>query len=128
MNENSSDHGLRIHVYRNATHGDCSLNGISATHDGLTLVGMIDETVDRYAVVPLPRRAPHSVTEESPAAWLVKQSVMGRIDWYVRPADDPRRRPMMGGNLAYTSDSRFSEIVGVHGGVRIHDRYESTRI
>jgi hypothetical protein len=31
---------------------------------------------------------------------------------------------MMGDNFAHTSDSRFSELTGIHAVIRVHDRRE----
>jgi hypothetical protein len=44
----------------------------------------------------------------------------------VIPADkDPNTMQMMGGTYAATSDSRWSEAVGIYGAVPIHDRRET---
>lgn len=125
---NDATRGLHVNVFRSPAIGDCTLGGVSATHDGLTIVGILDETQGGTIATPMPDQCrAHTVSDNAPAVWLVKQNPCGRIDWYLRPvASTPGRsgKPMMGGNLAYTSDSRLSAIVGNRAGLPIHDRYE----
>jgi len=104
--------GMIVYVYRD-TLGDCTLNGISSSHDRLCVVnvdGPFEPSDDCPAVVlkpgNIPKALPKLVPEEDEGHWV-----------------------MMGGNYAGTSDSRFSRAVeamcGVHASiVPIHDRIE----
>jgi hypothetical protein len=54
-----------------------------------------------------------------PAVWDEEHE-----QWQEEPHNG-RVGPMMGGNYAATSDSRFSEATGQYGAIAIHDRYET---
>lgn len=119
-------YGLIVDVYRNSGM-DCSRNGISATHDHLTVVGIIDQCVDHSGVLlPMPEGClVFAPSDKAPAVWLIRQRMMcGGDDWYLRPAGT-WTGAMMGGNFAYSSDSRFAALHGTHGALRIHDRFEN---
>jgi hypothetical protein len=121
--------GLIVNVYR-ATGRDCTLNGISSTHDRLTLVN-----VD----------GPFEPNDDAPAAVLMIGSLLGTLVIYpatriqnvvlTRSGEQADAwghvmDTMMGGNYAATSDSRFTEacerLLGqrFYGAVAIHDRIE----
>ncbi|SLG39702.1 Uncharacterised protein [Mycobacteroides abscessus subsp. abscessus] len=140
--------GLTLNVYRRSGGDiDCTLGGLTATHDRLTLIGYVTHGF-------------HSGETQSifrPSAWLVRQAsaaappvvaivrkLRSGVLAYLEPAPvidngagrfvavrDMRRRPVHGGNLAGTSDSRLAEILDVLLGhptpdaLRVHDRYES---
>ena len=109
--------GLTLSVYRSAEFGDCTNGGATATCKTITVVN-ID--------------GPSKPTKDSPAFKLTKGPYNSLR---LVPVDDPREKkgagPMMGGNYAATSDSRFGEacrkLLGTdfYGAVAVHDRYET---
>jgi hypothetical protein len=117
--------GLIVQIYHGARGTDCTLGGISSRAIALCLVN-----VD----------GPFDPSESAPAAMLVKGNLRGTVRIVpavkveISSGDMPEYttpgRPMMGGNYAATSDSRFSDacekITGAtfYGAVAIHDRYE----
>lgn len=139
-----TQHGLRLSVYRNAElTTDCTLNGITARHTSVTLVGVQTEGNDRedrasgnYAgtlhVTALPRgMQAHPVREDAPAVILrYSASYYGEVRYmHLVPASSGTDRGMAGGNYAGTSDSRLPELLERLTGVRVrildvHDRFE----
>ena len=110
--------GLIVEVFRNPL-GDCTGGGISGRDSSLTVVN-ID--------------GPFHPTPERPAVALVDGPFKTKHIVPVLGDDDEGWRmaspagfvgPMMGGNYAASSDSRFSRAVGFYGAVAIHDRYET---
>ncbi len=106
--------GLRVYVYKNPL-GDCTNRGISSKVTQLTLVN-VDGPFD-----PAP---------DAPAAVLLKNHYE---TLRIVPAGDDGQAAkgwfMHGGNIADSSDSRFSEacikLLGHrYGAVDIHDRQE----
>lgn len=100
--------GMILNVYRCAAWGDCTNGGLSSHYKDLLLVG---------PGVP-------EIFEERPGLPVV---IMGEIrgSKHVRPADEPLpgfNGWMMGGNFAWSSDSRLREIFEYP--VAIHDRQE----
>lgn len=85
----------RCDVYRTTREIDCTLGGISSKYDALILV---DETELPYASI-------------DGAVCLLKMDIIwGEPVWRAFPLDaegKPKLHGMMGGNFAYTSDSRF---------------------
>jgi hypothetical protein len=135
--------GLRIDVYRNAAERiDCTLNGVTAAHETLTLVGVIDASgPDMPAFAPVPEwRVSAPSPDAPPVAVVVEQGWRATGDRYaflvpvvVRPNGTVARRPghaMHGGNFAGTGDSRFARVLrrvtGYEnpGVLRVHDRFE----
>lgn len=133
--------GLRVTVLRRADSGDCSLNGISASHDRLTVIGYT--LPGSKVVVPLASRSQVSEpTEGAPAVAFAVRHIYGLfgegetvlVDVVPVESDGSgtyRVTPgMEGGNYASLGDSRLtdlvSELVGhrFHGAVPIHDRFE----
>ena len=110
--------GLRVHVFRNAL-GDSTNGGRSANVKTVTVVN-----VD----------GPFAPTDDAPAFVLVTGPTGVPI---LRPVDGPTDPeatigPMAGGNIASTSDSRWTaavtDIAGTRfapTGVAIHDRFET---
>lgn len=106
---------LPVSVYRDATPGDCTNNGVSSRFRDLLVIcsdGFID------------------VDEENPPENLCKvvhRFLFGRDIYHIEPVARPKGAGwMMGGNYAATSDSRFSELCGhQYGAIAIHDRQES---
>ena len=108
--------GLLVWVHRSSL-GDCTGGGESAR-------------VDRFCVTNLP--GPFEPTKDAPGARIVEGPGYGP-----KPHNNPILIPnsipqgthsMFGGNLAFTSDSRFrrrvGELGGGSGGICIHDRVE----
>ena len=108
---------LPVEVYRNGC-CDCSNNGISKTHNSI--------------LVACPKGHYTFDSEQgTPDNFcMVEDGYFG--DQYIVPAmvDNSGRivkRPgcwMDGGNIAYTSDSRFHELKGNYFPLNIHDRKE----
>ena len=105
---------LPINVYRTATLGDCTNGGITSRYSRLLLVherGFIE------------------VDENNPPETLVKivtRNLFGKEYKHIEPvAPCPSDRIgyMSGGNLAYTSDSRFRELSQYP--LTVHDRTET---
>ena len=112
--------GLIIDVYRNSQ-SDCTNGGLSSKFNRLTVMNVA---------------GPFEPTEDRPAVFL-DSHVKGVVRLVpVRKIEDLDsyekipRHPMMGGNYAGTSDSRFSESIQKltgqpwYGLVAVHDRYE----
>ena len=119
--------GLNVSVYKFPL-GDATNGGISGGKTtALTLVNV---------------SGPSEPGPDAPAALLVNNTP-GTLkivaaekvgNTWVQVTKSGEAGPMMGGNLAYTSDSRFSEaaekLLGqrFYGGIPIHDRYESAEL
>lgn len=104
--------GIRVDVYRNTSiDGDCSLNGTSARHEELLLIG---------------EGIPPITTEFNPDKVVeVKRSPYDKKYIYARPvAFKENVHSMNGGNFVYTCDSRFSDELGYRP-IPVHDRVES---
>lgn len=114
--------GLIVSVYRNAEKGmqaDFTAGGLSSRYGALTVVnvdGPFDPTPERPAVAlvdgPLGTKRLVPVLGSDEEGWQMVQP-QGHVG------------PMMGGNYAGTSDSRWGRAVGFYGAVAIHDRYET---
>jgi len=105
--------GLRVNVYRAASGRDCTNAGESSRFENFTVVN-----VD----------GPFEPTDDAPAA-ILESHVRGCLR--LQPVSLGDRLPMMGGNYAATSDSRWSTkcaaLLGAdafYGAVAIHDRVE----
>jgi hypothetical protein len=113
--------GLRISVYRDASHDyDCTNNGVSRQFNKLTVMnidGPFDPSDDAPAVL---------LDSHYPGCLRLIPALKTALGWV--PYTDPA---MFGGNLGYTSDSRFPEacekLLGhtFYGAVKIHDRFET---
>lgn len=114
--------GLIISVVRCADMPDCSLNGISAQFNSLTIVNAV---------------GPFKPAPDRPAVAFQRHPTMKDVVYIVpvdyNPEDDSwtvPKRGMFGGNFGYTSDSRFFEAAERfcgyrwHGAIKIHDRFE----
>ena len=112
--------GLLVDVFKNGDI-DCTNNGISSKAKTLCLVNV---------------EGPFSPNAQTPAAMLAPGNGKGLVKIVPAALDDigeyikDRRWCMMGGNFAYTSDSRFHRAVeritghASYGAVPIHDRIE----
>lgn len=113
--------GMIVSVFKNPL-GDCTNGGISSNVTRLCIVnieGPFDPSDDMPAAILAPNQVGNPVIKPAFCAmhkegqpWEVAQG------WF-----------MMGGNFAYTSDSRFNEAVtkycpNFYGAVPIHDRQE----
>jgi len=113
--------GLIVDIYRTAALGDCTGGGISASHDQLTLVnvsGPFEPTPDRPAALLVDGNL-RGTKRIVPAVWDEDAS------WWTMLRLPDQVGPMMGGNYAATSDSRFRNAADLYGAVAIHDRYET---
>lgn len=119
--------GLILNVFRDASGMDCTRQGISSKFDTFTVVnvsGPFEPTETRPAVM-LVQGYGRSLTGRNPMIVEAEQ-----VDGEWRQAN-PGKRPMHGGNFAWTCDSRFREALTDitnecwHGPVMIMDRFES---
>lgn len=101
---------LPISVYRTDRLGDCTNGGITSRYDTLLLIhneGFVD--ID---------------TENPPenAVVLISRFICGRVYKHIEPLAKPKHLGWMhGGNIAYTSDSRFPNDYPLC----VHDRQET---
>jgi hypothetical protein len=129
--------GLRLSVYRSADPSwpDTTLGGVSASHHHLTLVGIKRHG---HPVKELPREAQvFEASDEAPAVVLVESAVPGLYGPHLEPLEYAEAHntteyagPMDGGNLAGTSDSRWSRLGALFNhdhldAVPVHDRVET---
>jgi hypothetical protein len=118
--------GLRLSVYRAAGRPDCTLGGISANAEDLTVTtirerGAGGEPTDR----PLPEDCQvFAPGPDAPEAILVITRRPRGARWvHLQPAANPGWHYMHGGNYAGTSDGRWEPLAGTDL-VAIHDRHE----
>jgi len=113
--------GLLVSVLRDAGGGDCTGGGLSSRYTQFVIVnveGPIDSDA-RSPPVILEAHAQGKYVRIVPAVYMPPGKWMRDPRWW-----------MMGGNFAYTSDSRFSEacerLLGhsFYGAVAVHDRWE----
>ena len=111
--------GLIVEVYRGAREYDCTNHGISSMYNELCLVN-VDGPFEPSATVPAAILDSHY-----PGCLRIVPAMKTALGWV--PYNE---QPMFGGNLGYTSDSRFPEacekLLGhtFYGAVKIHDRFE----
>lgn len=124
--------GLRLTVYRSASGYDCTMNGITSRFATCVLVGILDYTAPGASYDKPVRRALDLGSQvsapgpDSPAVWLVSGK-RGGDDRHIIPADEngePDGRWWMNGGNFVSGDSRFRDLIGWFGAVRVHDRYE----
>lgn len=105
---------LPIDVYKNGNY-DCTNHGISSRYDRLLLVceeGYID--IDE-------NNKPENLVI------LVERKLWGKVYKHIEPYARPTEIGWMsGGNIAYSCDSRFSEMSEYP--LQIHDRQESQEL
>lgn len=119
--------GIYANVYKNQSGYDCSLNGISSDAQELLILN---------AEGPFEEKQVQAVMARSGRKIAVARMVPGNLPGCVKivPVDEAgepvKQWVMFGGNFAYSSDSRFHELVAALGGPRhggavpIHDRIE----
>ena len=101
---------LPIDVYRTTGLGDCTNGGISSHYD--TLLLLCD---DGHREVDLDN-PPENLVK------IVERQLWGETHLHIEPYAQPEHIGWMyGGNIAYTSDSRFKSRYPL----RIHDRQET---
>lgn len=106
---------LRCYVYRDAKLGDCTNGGVSSRHDDCILIW--DE----------PTKDLPSQINGTPVLVLVRRDIMGTGEYlHAERIHKPEAQgilfsgAMAGGNLLYSSDSRFPNRYPI----KIHDRFE----
>lgn len=100
--------GMMCSIYRSATMGDCSNNGLSSLVNSVTLRGtnvpeIIEPNMDRPPVILRTSNGGHVYAV--PEAWGVKPGATG---------------PMFGGTFVYVADPKFP----TGRPIPLHDRYE----
>lgn len=108
--------GIHVYILRDSL-GDCTMNGVSSKVDAITLV---DEKIS----------GPCEVVEEEVYLVVVRRILFGSLYMHLEPRKNNKKMlpaghvgGMMGGNFAYSSDSRFREISAYP--LPIHDRFET---
>lgn len=110
---------MTLYVYRNAdpNFGDCTYDGISGKAIKLTLIG--DGVPQLF-----------TASEDAPAVELKNHAHHPEYCFLVPLQRKKGSGPMFGGNFAYSSDSRISELVRrltgncINQAIPIHDRWE----
>lgn len=132
--------GIRVQVTRMSQ--DCTNNGISATHEVLTVVGIKTRGNEHKCMELAERYQIDSPTKDAPAVAMEVFKFGGHDHIYLSlvplELDDfswvPLRReghhtPMAGGNTAASPDPQWRQLVEGTGAqtieVPIHDRFES---
>lgn len=100
---------LTAEVYRSGL-GDCTNNGISSYARELYILDN--------------QKGPFEPDDIRQCVYIEKREVMDEIYVDCKPAYCRKRWYMAGGNILYTSDSRFKQITGISYPIAIHDRYE----
>lgn len=126
--------GLIVHVYRTPG-GDFTNGGVSGKCDALTVVGF--KRKDDASWRPLEHSCQvFTPNEHAPAAILVESAVPLLYGPHLVPLElieslpEGHVGPMMGGNYAGSSDSRWGMLGSMFPGLRldvvpVHDRVES---
>jgi hypothetical protein len=125
--------GLRLHVYRASSMGDCTNGGITAAADYVTVTGVRYTSSHRRGGVvdALPRDMQvFPPSDGAPEVTLVIRE-NGRVNWLhlepAAPCPAGRAGYMDGGNYAATTGSRWSSLTGDGRPVAVHDRSEESR-
>ncbi len=100
---------LTAEVYRSSL-GDCTNNGISSYTRELYILDA--------------QKGPFEPDDIRQCVYIEKREIMGQEYVDCKPAYCRNRWYMAGGNILYTSDSRFKQITGISYPIAIHDRYE----
>lgn len=105
---------LPVSVYRNTTLGDCTNNGVSSRFDTLLVICPDGFDVDE-------KNPPENLCK------VVRRRIRGRDVYHIEPVGRAMGVGwMMGGNFAFSHDSRFGALCGnQYGALAIHDRQES---
>lgn len=70
------------------------------------------------------QKGPFEPDDIRQCVYIEKREIMGQEYVDCKPAYCRKRWYMAGGNILYTSDSRFKQITGISYPIAIHDRYE----
>jgi hypothetical protein len=120
--------GLTAYIYRNPMFSGCSLDGISARCDQVTVVGTYDRRPggNWNEFNPMPKGAQiFAPTETAPPVALIYRRVGGKDVVHAEPlTGGARKHYMAGGSYIDSSDSRLSDMIGFYGAVSFHDRCE----
>lgn len=100
---------LTAEVYRSSL-GDCTNNGVSSYARELYILDA--------------QKGPFEPDDIRQCVYIEKREIMGQEYVDCKPAYCRKRWYMAGGNILYTSDSRFKQITGISYPIAIHDRYE----
>ena len=100
---------LTAEVYRSSL-GDCTNNGISSYARELYILDA--------------QKGPFEPDDIRQCVYIEKREIMGQEYVDCKPAYCRKCWYMAGGNILYTSDSRFKQITGISYPIAIHDRYE----
>lgn len=121
---------LPLTVLRNSL-GDCTFGGISSKATQLYLVGIKEEGSKEVTYMENLLKEEKKLyigysSENCTHVILIKRKLFGQEADYIVPLDlyKSGKWYMAGGNFAYTSDSRFSEITGHRYPLPIFDRVE----
>lgn len=95
---------------RHSSLGDCTNNGISSYARELYILDA--------------QKGPFEPDDIRQCVYIEKREIMGQEYVDCKPAYCRKRWYMAGGNILYTSDSRFKQITGISYPIAIHDRYE----
>lgn len=110
---------ISVSIYRNGD-DDCTNHGLSSKADRLPLVVLEFGESSADAIQKLKDEG----KDPDRYLLLVRRTLWGETADYIKPLTEDRW-VMMGGNFAYTSDSRFREFTGSRCPLPIHDRVES---
>lgn len=119
--------GFTVYVLRPASGYDATVNGISASAEKLTVVGVLDDQDFREPLElrPVPGGLQHHhANPQAPSVFIHDRGGLGVS---LVPANDDllicKTSYIAGGNYA-TGDGAFTSLVGFYGAVAIHDRTE----
>lgn len=134
--ETTYPRGQVVDLFFNPKYRQCAAGGLSETVDQFTIVGVVDETINRvvgdfnsgYHVMPLADGSRvFEANEQRPAALLVKRRI-GREVWHVVPVDaydeQGHVKHWYSAGGSYVSTNGINDIVGFYGALNLHDRKE----
>ena len=110
---------INVSIYRHGN-DDCTNHGLSSKADRLPLVVLESGESSADAIQKLKEEG----KDPDRHLLLVRRTLWNKNADYIKPLTEDRW-VMMGGNFAYTSDSRFHEFTGSRCPLPIHDRCES---
>lgn len=110
---------FNVSIYRNGNE-DCTNHGLSSKADRLPLIVLESGESSKDAIQQIKDEG----KDPDRYLLLVRRTLWNENADYIKPLTE-ERWVMMGGNFAYTSDSRFREYTGSRCPLPIHDRCES---